>query len=85
MIDSDDMRSLQQMAKYGAGRGGRGGALAQVRAIPYIDMTDHLYTACLVCPGGSHYGSRRQCGRLVSFLSVESLLTGEIFPKMVTR
>lgn len=58
------------------GEEGGGGALVQARAIPYIDMTDHLQMACHMCLWQSHSGSHHQCGKLTSLISVAFLLKG---------
>lgn len=56
---------------------GRGGAPVHVRAIPYIDMRDHLQSACHMYPQKSRCGSHSQCGRLMGLISVEFLPLGE--------
>lgn len=58
------------------GEEGGGGALIQARAIPYIDMTDHLQTVCHMCPRQSRPGPHHQCGRRMSLSSVGFLLKG---------
>lgn len=43
------------------GEEGRGGAAGQLRALPYIDMKDHLQAVCHMCSRESCSGLHGQC------------------------